>query len=64
MNDDVETFFGSRRNKIAPEQSVVRLADLKRVFATRIPFLKPLLADRIWNIQIMKFVGHIGLADQ
>lgn len=47
VKDNVESLFNSWRNKIAREQIVVRLADLKRVVATRITFLEPLFADRI-----------------
>ncbi len=64
MNDEVEALAGSRRDEIAREQIVVRFAYLERVLATLISFLKPPLADHVWNIKQMKLVGHLGLIDQ
>jgi hypothetical protein len=64
VNDDVESLAGFRRDEIAREQIVVRFAYLKRVLATRIPFPKPLLADRVRNIEQMKLVGHTSPSDQ
>src|SRR5688500_18355911 len=63
VNDDVEALAGSRRDEIAGEQIVVRFADLERVLAASIALLKPPLADRVWDIEQMKLVGHPGLSD-
>lgn len=64
MDDDVKALVRPRRGEIARKQIVFRFAYLERVFATRITFPKPLLADRVRNIEEMKFVGHIGLSNQ
>jgi len=64
VNDDVEAFAGFRRHEITCDQIVLFLAYLKRMFATRISFPEPLLADRIGNVEYVKLVGRAGFIDQ
>ena len=64
VNDDVEAFAGFWRHEITRDQIVLFLAYLERVFATRISFPQPLLADRIGNVEYAKLVGRAGLIDQ
>lgn len=49
---------------MAGEQIVFCFAYLPRVLASRITCLKPLLADRVRDIEQMQFVGGTGLIDQ
>ena len=51
VNDDVEALAGSRRDEITRKQIVLSFAYLEGVLATRISFSKPLLADRVRNIE-------------
>jgi len=62
VNDDVDVLVGP--GEIAREQIVVHFAYLERVLATRIPFPKPLFAERVRNIKQMKLVGRIRPSDQ
>src|SRR6516162_10249116 len=64
VNDDVEAFAGFRRHEITCDQIVLFLAYLERMFATRISFPQPLLADRIGNVEYAKLVGRAGFIDQ
>ena len=64
VNDDAEAFAGFWRHEITRDQIVLFLAYLERVFATRISFPQPLLADRIGNVEYVKLVGRAGLIDQ
>ena len=54
MNDDIEAFVRRRRDEIARELVVLGVADLERVLAAGIAFAKPLLADRVGNVEPMK----------
>ena len=51
MDNDAEVLGGAWRDEIAREEIVFGFAHLERVLVTRISFLKPLLADRVWNIK-------------
>ena len=51
VDNDAEVLGGAWRDEIAREEIVFGFAHLERVLVTRISFLKPLLADRVWNIK-------------
>ena len=64
MEYDIEALARSRRNEIAREQIVILFADLVWVLAVRVSSPKPLLADRVRNIQDMELVCDVGLGYQ
>jgi hypothetical protein len=64
MDDDVESFVGRWRDEIARKQIVCRFADLIRMLAAFVSLSQSLLADRVWQIEDMQFVGDLSLGYQ